>query len=209
MEGLVERLAKLGDENAPVTGFNESTGGQGGWWQRNMPGALGGNTKSGQPWSLTSPWSDWGFGGKPQNGSSSPGPTGSISPTSAIDPSITSGINYFMSKGLTRAQATGVAARLAEESGNGLKIDPNAVNPSSGAYGAGQWLGNRQPAALATGGDLTRQFDLAWQELNGPESAALQAIRQAQDAERCRASDGEVRAGRQSGLYLEGCAASR
>jgi Phage tail lysozyme len=107
------------------------------------------------------------------------GPSGGAAP---VGDSIEHAIDFFVGKGLTRAQATGIAARLAAESGRGVRIDPNAVNPGSGAYGAAQWLGSRKPAALATGGDLDRQLELLWSEFQGPESRAFRQIQAAQTA---------------------------
>lgn len=48
-------------------------------------------------------------------------------------------MSYFMSQGWSRAQAAGIVGNLAQES----NLDPNAVNPKSGAMGLAQWLGGR------------------------------------------------------------------
>lgn len=92
--------------------------------------------------------------------------------------SITNSVSYWMGKGFTKAQAEGITARLAKESG-GNWLNPNAINPQSGAYGIAQWLGSRRPAAVATGGDEQKQLDLVNQELNTTERVALAAIRAA------------------------------
>lgn len=121
--------------------------------------------------------------------------TGSVS-SGSVDSSITSAVNYFMGKGLSREAATGIAARLAMESGSGRRIDPGAVNPTSGAYGAAQWLGSRKSAAMATGGDLQKQLDLVWQELQTTEAGSLSGIKGAKTAEdAARAMEAFERAG--------------
>ncbi len=84
-------------------------------------------------------------------------------------------IGFFVSKGLSQEQATGLVARLARESGGGW-LNPNAVNPVSGAYGIAQWLGSRKSEALGTGGDLNKQLELVWKELTTTESQALREI---------------------------------
>jgi hypothetical protein len=95
-------------------------------------------------------------------------------PASAGAPSdaASTALQYFINKGLTINQASGVVARLQGESG----LDPNNVNPSSGAYGIAQWLGSRKPAAIATGGDFQSQLDLIWNEFQTSESKAFQAL---------------------------------
>jgi hypothetical protein len=110
-----------------------------------------------------------------------PSPSGLAAASGGGD-NLNTGIDFFMRKGLSREQATGVVARLAEESGGGKQLDPNAVNPSSGAYGIGQWLGNRKPGALATGGDLNKQLELVWSEFQTTEAAAFQKIQAARTA---------------------------
>jgi hypothetical protein len=96
--------------------------------------------------------------------------------------SLAHGIDFFEGKGLSREQSAGIVARLAAESGGGARLDPNAVNPTSGAYGIAQWLGSRKPAATATGGDLDRQLELVWQEFQTSERSAFNAIRSTRSA---------------------------
>lgn len=79
--------------------------------------------------------------------------------------------------GLTPAQAAGAVGGLGGESGRTL--DPNAVNPSSGALGIGQWLGGR--ARGVRKGDLRSQTNHLIAELKGPERAALSRLRSAHD----------------------------
>jgi len=75
--------------------------------------------------------------------------------------------------GLTPAQAAGAVGGLGGESGKFL--DPNAVNPTSGALGIGQWLGGR--ARGVQKGNLQQQTSHLIAELKGPERAALNRLR--------------------------------
>ena len=88
------------------------------------------------------------------------------------------GVNFFENKGLSEQQAIGLVSRLFAES----NLDPNAVNPTSGAYGIAQWLGSRKNAALATRGDFNKQLQLVWDELNSTEKTAFAAIKAAKTA---------------------------
>ena len=149
-------------------------------WKTYRPGAGGGAAPAGPPGAgIGTP------GTAPAGGGAAPaGPPGAGGGVTGPAPggssdSINQGIRFFMDKGLTREQATGLTARLAAESGHGVSLDPNAVNPTSGAYGIGQWLGNRKPAALATKGNLGSQLGLVWNELNTTEKGALEQIRAA------------------------------
>jgi hypothetical protein len=49
-------------------------------------------------------------------------------------------ISYFVSKGLTPAQAAGIVGNWYAES----RLNKDAINSASGAYGLGQWLGPRK-----------------------------------------------------------------
>lgn len=49
-------------------------------------------------------------------------------------------VDYLVSQGFSGEQAAGIRAGIYAESGG----NPNAVNPTSGAYGIGQWLGGRK-----------------------------------------------------------------
>ncbi len=93
---------------------------------------------------------------------------------------VTTTWKFLRGKGLTPAQAAGVIGVMQQESGQGLS--PTAKNPSSGAYGIAQWLGGRKNAAV-TSGDLRKQLNHLWQELQGPERAALSALKQAHTIE--------------------------
>lgn len=76
-------------------------------------------------------------------------------------------VTYFMGKGLTKAQAAGIAGNAQQESG---------LNPSAAGGGLFQDLGSRSPSGRGT---LGQQLDAAWKELLGPESGALAALRRA------------------------------
>lgn len=80
---------------------------------------------------------------------------------------------------LTPAQAAGAVGGLTGESGRNL--DPNAVNPTSGALGIGQWLGAR--ARGVKKGDFRGQLAHLVNELQGPESAAFNRLRGAHTIE--------------------------
>jgi murein DD-endopeptidase MepM/ murein hydrolase activator NlpD len=79
--------------------------------------------------------------------------------------------------GLTPAQAAGAVGGLGGESGRTL--DPNAVNPTSGALGIGQWLGDR--ARGVRKGDVRQQTNHLIAELKGPERGALNRLRSARN----------------------------
>lgn len=81
---------------------------------------------------------------------------------------------FLRRKGLTPAQAAGPIGAMQGESGPNL--DPAAVNPNGGATGIAQWLGGRKSAAVMTK-KLGPQLNHLWQELQGPESAALRALK--------------------------------
>lgn len=73
---------------------------------------------------------------------------------------------YLKSQGLTHEQARGVTAGAVAES----RLNPNAVNPTSGAFGIGQWLGSRKQELFRRYGrnpTMQQQMEfLAW-ELKG------------------------------------------
>lgn len=74
--------------------------------------------------------------------------------------------SFLRQKGLASDQALGITAALWAES----RLDPNSVNPSSGAYGISQWLGTRKRELLRRYGakpTLDQQLDFLWWELSG------------------------------------------
>ena len=94
-------------------------------------------------------------------------------------------IEFFMSKGLTRAQAAGIAANLSHES----NFNPNAVGDNGTSHGIAQWHNERATAmrnwTRANGFDSNSfrgQLEFLWHELNGSESNALNKLRQTTNA---------------------------
>lgn len=85
-------------------------------------------------------------------------------------------VGYFVNKGLTREQAAGLVGNLMRES----NMISNATNPNSGAYGLGQWLGNRKTRLFRRYGyhpTFEQQLDYVWDELNTSHKRGLQMLR--------------------------------
>ena len=85
-------------------------------------------------------------------------------------------VGYFVNKGLTREQAAGLVGNLMRESGMNIA----AINPNSGAYGLGQWLGNRKTRLFRRYGyhpTFEQQLDYIWDELNTSHRRGLQMLR--------------------------------
>lgn len=75
--------------------------------------------------------------------------------------------DYLRSKGLDEIHVEGVLAGMTAENG---KLNPTAKNPTSGAFGLGQWLGRRLDGLRAMYGthpDWQQQLDFLVSELNG------------------------------------------
>lgn len=77
--------------------------------------------------------------------------------------------NFLKDKGLSDDQVSAVMGNLEQES----QLDPKAVNPSSGAFGIAQWMGDRKSGldALAKkkgkkNTDLDVQLDYLWSEMD-------------------------------------------
>ena len=85
-------------------------------------------------------------------------------------------VDYFVNKGLTKAQAAGLVGNLMRESGMNIA----ATNPNSGAYGLGQWLGNRKTRLFRRYGyhpTFEQQLNYIWDELNTSHRKGLQMLR--------------------------------
>ncbi|MHB8874702.1 MAG: phage tail tip lysozyme [Myxococcaceae bacterium] len=89
-------------------------------------------------------------------------------------------IAFFMSKGLTRAQAAGIAGNLLYESG----FRPNAVGDGGTSFGIAQWhygRGDAMKAWTRAHGYSTTSFkgqlEFLWHELNNGERNALNKLR--------------------------------
>lgn len=88
---------------------------------------------------------------------------------------------FFQAKGFTPAQAQGMTAGAYAES----KLNPKAVNPTSGAFGIGQWLGKRKAALFEQYGPnptFEDQLSFMGWELNNTEHSAGAALRSAPNA---------------------------
>lgn len=85
-------------------------------------------------------------------------------------------VDYFVNKGLTREQASGLVGNLMRESGMNIA----ATNPNSGAYGLGQWLGDRRTRLFRRYGyhpTFEQQLNYVWDELNTSHRRGLQMLR--------------------------------
>lgn len=85
-------------------------------------------------------------------------------------------VDYFVNKGLTREQAAGLVGNLMRESGMNIA----ATNPNSGAYGLGQWLGDRKTRLFRRYGyhpTFEQQLNYIWGELNTSHRRGLQMLR--------------------------------
>jgi LysM repeat protein len=89
-------------------------------------------------------------------------------------------IAFFMSKGLSRAQAAGIAGNLLHES----NFRPNAVGDNGTSFGIAQWhlgRGDRMKQWTQANGYSSESFkgqlEYLWHELNGAESYALGKLR--------------------------------
>lgn len=77
--------------------------------------------------------------------------------------------NGLLGRGFTTPQAQGITAGIYAESGG----NPSAVNPYSGAFGIGQWLGSRKTNLVNTYGptpSLSQQLDYLTNELRGGDA---------------------------------------
>jgi hypothetical protein len=87
-------------------------------------------------------------------------------------------VKFFTDRGYSQDVARGIAAGIYAES----KGDPKAINPTSGAYGVGQWLGSRQRKLFEKYGSdptLFQQLEFMDYELRGGDhgGAAVRGAR--------------------------------
>lgn len=89
-------------------------------------------------------------------------------------------IAFFMAKGLTRAQAAGIAGNLQYESG----FNPSAVGDGGTSFGVAQWHNGRGDAMKSwtvqhgySSTSFKGQLEYLWDELNHGESNALGKLR--------------------------------
>lgn len=107
-----------------------------------------------------------GSGGGGSTSSLSTTPSSAVGETPKAQAAVRKAIvAFFMGKGLTKAQAAGIAGNAQQESG---------LNPQSAGGGLFQDLGGR---GAGQGASLTAQLEAAWSELLGPESATLSRLR--------------------------------
>jgi hypothetical protein len=84
--------------------------------------------------------------------------------------------HYFAARGFTAAGTRGITAAISAENAS---FDPNATNPTSGAYGIGQWLGDRKRALFAKYGShptMQQQLDFMYSEMRGGDRGATLAV---------------------------------
>lgn len=84
-------------------------------------------------------------------------------------------LDYLQSQSIRPDVAKGVVAGSVAES----QFDPNAVNPKSGAYGIGQWLGDRKNALFAQFGrnpGFDQQLQFLVQELKGGDRGGASVL---------------------------------
>lgn len=116
----------------------------------------------------------------PQPPSPGPGPVSGIENRPGVRGTAQQAIDFFMSKGLTRAQAAGIAGNLLHESG----FNPSAVGDGGTSFGVAQWHNGRGTAmkqwTAANGYSPTSfrgQLQYLWHELNNGERNALNRLR--------------------------------
>lgn len=86
-------------------------------------------------------------------------------------------VDFFMNKGLTKNQAKGIYGNIMQESGG----KPNIVSRDGhNSYGLAQWTGSRKTRLFSKYGTtptVDQQLEYLWEELNGSEKKALDALR--------------------------------
>lgn len=94
----------------------------------------------------------------------------------------------MIAEGMQPHQAAAIVGNLMQESGPGLNT--GAVGDGGNSFGMAQWNGPRMQALQAFAGergtdpsDLQTQIDFLVHEMQGPESAAFEAIKSAPDLE--------------------------
>lgn len=91
-------------------------------------------------------------------------------------------MEFFQSKGLNAHQAAGIVGNLLGES----NLNPEAVNPTSKAYGIAQWLGDRKKKLIAKYGNkptFEQQLEFVWEELNSSEKSAYNKLLQTKNVD--------------------------
>ena len=93
--------------------------------------------------------------------------------------------NTLLQAGLPQHVVDGIGMNIGDES----SFNPSAVNPTSGAFGLGQWLGPRKTALMnyaqahgVSPSDPQLQANFLLQELQGPEAGTMKALSGTQNA---------------------------
>jgi len=86
-------------------------------------------------------------------------------------------LHFFVQKGLTPEQASGIAGNLYQES----RFKPNIVGDNGKSYGIAQWRDTRLhnlKQLVPNWNTLSGQLNFIWKELNTTENKALQKVKQ-------------------------------
>ena len=91
-------------------------------------------------------------------------------------------MEFFQSKGLSAYHSAGIVGNLLGES----NLNPEALNPTSKAYGIAQWLGDRKKKLIAKYGNkptFEQQLEFVWEELNSSEKSAYNKLLQTKNVD--------------------------
>ena len=91
-------------------------------------------------------------------------------------------MEFFQSKGLSSHHAAGIVGNLLGES----KLNHQAINPTSKAFGIAQWLGDRKKKLFKKYGEnptFDQQLEFVWEELNSSEKSAFDKLLQTKSVE--------------------------
>lgn len=92
-------------------------------------------------------------------------------------------VQFFINKGLTKAQAKGIYGNLMQESNGKLDI---LSRDGHNSYGLAQWTGPRKARLLSLYGNRPnkqQQLEFIWTELNSTHKNALKALQNSQTVE--------------------------
>lgn len=112
---------------------------------------------------------------------------GKVKKQNKVNPKAVYALNYFMNKGLSKEQAAGLVGNFMRES----SMNITALNPYSGAYGLGQWLGGRKKKLFSMYGNnptLQNQLDFTWHELNSSHGKGLRMLKQSKTVDEAAAN---------------------
>lgn len=103
-------------------------------------------------------------------------------------------MEFFMSKKdtsgksiLSKHQAAGLVGNLIRES----KLNPSALNKTSGAVGIAQWLGSRKKKLISKYGknpSFEQQLEFVWEELNTTHKRGLDSLKNSQSVREAAAN---------------------